>query len=428
MLTVSRPQTTHRQAALGRAVTELVGGLLVAALLPFFLRILIEPVTASVPSQWNSGIGTVFAILLGQFALRSLSRYPGTRAAYYVLPTFTVAYGIVLLFFFLFRLDYSRVQFVASFLLCIGWYLWSTTWRGSQGVLRVGVVPVGDVRGLTQLPGVAWRILRAPDAPLSDIDAVVADLRADVPDAWERQLAEIALSGIPVYHHKQIRESLTGQVELEHLSENNFGSLIPQFSYVTIKRVVDTAAALAVMVLLLPFLLPVAIAIRLDSPGPVFFRQPRMGYRGEPFVVTKFRTMRHGAAGTETDARASAMTRAEDDRVTRVGRFLRRSRIDELPQAWNVLRGEMSWIGPRPEALVLSRWYEGELPFYRYRHIVRPGITGWAQVNQGHVTDLDEVGAKLHYDFYYIRNFSLSLDALIALRTVVTMLTGRGHR
>ena len=326
------------------------------------------------------------------------------------------------------RLDYSRVQFIASFLLCLGWYLWSTNWRGAQGVLRVGVVPVGDVQGLTRLPGVTWRVLSSPDGPLHEVDAVVADLRADVPDAWERQLAEIALSGIPVYHHKQIRESLTGQVELEHLSENNFGSLIPQFSYVTVKRIVDTVAALVTLVLLLPFLLPVAIAIRLDSPGPVFFRQPRMGYRGEPFTVTKFRTMRHRTPGEEADARHSAMTRAEDDRVTRVGRFLRRSRIDELPQIWNVLRGEMSWIGPRPEALVLSRWYEGELPFYRYRHIVRPGITGWAQVNQGHVTNLDEVGAKLHYDFYYIRNFSLSLDALIALRTVVTMLTGHGHR
>ena len=410
-------------------MTEMVGGLLVAVLLPFFLRILIEPVTASVPSQWNSGVGTAVALLLGQFALRSLSRYPGTRAAYYVLPTFTVTYGIVLLLFFLFRFDYSRIQFIASFLLCIGWYLWSASWRGSQGVLRVGVVPVGDVAGLTRLPGVTWRILPSPDTPMHDVDAVVADLRADVPDAWERQLAEIALSGIPVYHHKQIRESLTGQVALEHLSENNFGSLIPQFSYVTIKRVVDTAAALVVAVLLLPFLLPVAIAIKMDSPGPVFFRQERMGYRGHPFRVVKFRTMRDRRAGDAgADARQSAMTRSEDDRITRVGRFLRRTRIDELPQVWNVLRGEMSWIGPRPEAAVLSRWYEGELPFYRYRHIVRPGITGWAQVNQGHVTELDEVGAKLHYDFYYIRNFSLSLDALIALRTVVTMLTGYGHR
>ncbi|TIP99650.1 MAG: sugar transferase, partial [Mesorhizobium sp.] len=117
-----------------------------------------------------------------------------------------------------------------------------------------------------------------------------------------------------------------------------------------------------------------------------------------------------------------------DTRITRLGQFLRKSRIDELPQAINILRGEMSWIGPRPEALVLSKWYEAELPFYRYRHIVRPGITGWAQVNQGHVAAVDDVLEKLHYDFYYIKNFSPWLDVLIVFRTIRTMLTGFGAR
>src|SRR5690606_20196731 len=140
-----------------------------------------------------------------------------------------------------------------------------------------------------------------------------------------------------------------------------------------------------------------------DSPGPVLFRQTRIGYRGAPFQVAKFRTMK--ASRTECDARQSAMTRDNDDRITRLGRLLRRSRIDELPQVLNILKGEMSWIGPRPEAEPLSKWYEAELPFYRYRHIVPPGITGWAQVNQGHVVELEEVMSKLHYDVYYIKNF-----------------------
>jgi lipopolysaccharide/colanic/teichoic acid biosynthesis glycosyltransferase len=122
------------------------------------------------------------------------------------------------------------------------------------------------------------------------------------------------------------------------------------------------------------------------------------------------------------------MTRADDPRVTALGRWLRRTRIDELPQVINVLRGEMSWIGPRPEALELSRWYEAELPFYRYRHVVRPGISGWAQVSQGHVADLDNVLKKLNFDFFYISRFSLWLDVLIILRTIKTMLTGFGSR
>ena len=114
--------------------------------------------------------------------------------------------------------------------------------------------------------------------------------------------------------------------------------------------------------------------------------------------------------------------------MTRIGRFLRRTRIDELPQIWNILRGEMSWIGPRPEALALSEWYETELPFYVYRHIVRPGISGWAQVNQGHVAQLDQVFEKLHYDFYYIKNFSAWLDLVILAKTLRTIMSGFGAK
>jgi lipopolysaccharide/colanic/teichoic acid biosynthesis glycosyltransferase len=166
--------------------------------------------------------------------------------------------------------------------------------------------------------------------------------------------------------------------------------------------------------------------VRLESPGPVLFRQGRTGYRGEVFTVYKFRTMRHDAEAG--DALESAITRPGDERITEVGRFLRRSRLDELPQLINILRGEMSLIGPRPEAEVLARWYEAELPFYRYRHIVRPGISGWAQVNQGHVAAVDDVLDKLHYDFYYIKNFSPWLDLVIAFRTVMTIFSGFGAR
>jgi lipopolysaccharide/colanic/teichoic acid biosynthesis glycosyltransferase len=122
------------------------------------------------------------------------------------------------------------------------------------------------------------------------------------------------------------------------------------------------------------------------------------------------------------------MTQAGDARITRIGRFLRRTRIDELPQILNILKGQMSWIGPRPEALKLSAWYEGQIPFYRYRHIVRPGITGWAQVSQGHVTSLSDADLKLQYDFFYVKNFSLWLDILVLLKTVRVVLTGSGAK
>jgi lipopolysaccharide/colanic/teichoic acid biosynthesis glycosyltransferase len=169
--------------------------------------------------------------------------------------------------------------------------------------------------------------------------------------------------------------------------------------------------------------------IKADSAGSAFFIQERMGFRGKTFRMIKFRTMRERDPIEEAAAkREDAITKSEDDRITRLGRFLRKTRMDELPQIFNVLSGQMSIIGPRPEACSLSDWYEAELPFYSYRHIVRPGITGWAQVNQGHVTEVADVLAKLRYDFYYIKNISLWLDMLIALKTLRVIATGLGAK
>jgi len=175
----------------------------------------------------------------------------------------------------------------------------------------------------------------------------------------------------------------------------------------------------------LPVMAVAAFAIRMEDRGPILFRQARIGHAGHRIRVYKFRTMRPMQVENELHA---AMTTQGDDRITRVGAFLRRYRIDELPQIINILKFEMSWIGPRPEAEVLSVWYTSELPFYRYRHVVKPGISGWAQVNQGHVADVEQVHRKLQYDFYYIKYFSPWLDLLILFRTIKTMMTGFGAK
>ena len=187
----------------------------------------------------------------------------------------------------------------------------------------------------------------------------------------------------------------------------------------------DFVAAVCLLPIAAPFMLAIGLAIRLDSPGPVFFRQTRVGFSGREIVVFKFRTMFHGSAN---DDRNASMTTDGDERVTRVGRILRKFRLDELPQIFNILKWEMSWIGPRPEARALSEWYTSELPFYRYRHVVKPGISGWAQVNQGHVADVGDVLTKLQYDFYYVKYFSPWLDLLIVFRTIKTILSGFGSK
>ena len=290
------------------------------------------------------------------------------------------------------------------------------------------MVPFGTVRRLSEMDGVRWVRLPGPQPDLlRRCDALVADFNADLPPEWEAFLADAALAGIIVYQVKPLLESLTGRVEIDHLSENSFGSLVPARGYFHLKTVLDWLVALAVLPVALPVMAGAALAILLDDGGPVLFRQKRVGHRGHLFEVIKFRTMRAGPHHA-LDARAAAMRGELDPRITRVGAALRRSRIDELPQIFNVLAGQMSWIGPRPEAEVLSLWYVGELPFYHYRHVVKPGISGWAQVNQGHVAEVRDVHRKLQYDFYYIRCLSPWLDVLILFKTAKTMLSGFGAR
>lgn len=401
-------------------------GAILCSLIPYLFRLQTAPVYDG-PELLNvTLIGSIIASLIGLFLLRSLSNYPGVQGSVYILPSFLSGYGLIFFAFLFARLSYSRSVFIASLILCVIWFylVYSRAQRHTN--MAIGIVPLGAASQLAEISRVHWQILDQPDDDASGLIAIAADLRADLPDAWERRLTDHALKGLPVYHSKQLMESLTGQVELEHLSENSFGSLAPVSAYMTFKHFFDWIAAAIVFCALLPFLLVVAVLIRLDSPGPAIFRQRRIGYRGLPFTVYKFRSMT--VCAVDPEARSHAMTQDNDLRVTRIGRFLRISRIDELPQLLNVLKGEMSWIGPRPEAEVLSRWYESEIPFYRYRHIVRPGITGWAQVNQGHVAEMEDVQHKLHYDFYYIKHFSPWLDILIVARTIRTMLTGFGAR
>lgn len=397
--------------------------LAVAAPAPLLGRYLV-PGLASRPTDY-AVIAAGFAVTLGVVLLRRVSAFPGTTVFGYILPSFVSSYGIALAALFLARADYSRLYLAASFLIAVAVAFALRFHLDKTTALRFYYVTTGDMSVVDQTPEVEWIPLLSPEVPTVRRAVIVADLRHDHPDAWERMLAEAAIRGHLVYHVKQVAESLTGRVAIEHLSENSFGSLMPNLAYVKIKRLIDVIGTLFIMPVLLPVLGVIAIAIRLDSRGPVLFTQQRMGFRGEPFTVIKFRTMR---PRDEMQGRDDCVTLDEDDRITRLGRFLRRSRLDELPQAFNVLRGEMSWIGPRPEAIPLSEWYEVEIPHYRYRHIVRPGISGWAQVNQGHVADLSSVNLKLHYDFFYIKNFSAWLDLLILFRTVATVVSGFGAK
>ena len=195
-------------------------------------------------------------------------------------------------------------------------------------------------------------------------------------------------------------------------------------SYRYVKRGFDIALAAVLLLVLSPLIALIAVMVALDVGRPVLFWQERGGYKGRVFRIVKFRTMR---ADAESDGRARWAS-PDDDRVTRVGYVLRRMRFDELPQLWNVLRGEMSVVGPRPERPEFVAELAEKIPFYQERHHIRPGITGWAQISCSYGASEDDARLKLSYDLYYLKNRSFSSDLVILVRTVGTVLFSEGAR
>jgi lipopolysaccharide/colanic/teichoic acid biosynthesis glycosyltransferase len=407
-------------------LVRLAGAIVLCVVVPLVWQTWDLPRGWREPEALNTAIAALGALVGGFWLHRSVSELPGTQESSGILPGYSMAFGLALTIILLFRIDYSRSILILAYLLAVAWFFLVYVITQRKALLRLGVVTGGRAELFDGMEGVEAVRLQLADSA-AGLDAVTADFRHDHSDAWEARLADFTLAGIPVYHSKDLYESLTGRADLEHLSENTFGTLGPMATLLVLKSAIDWLIALPALVLLTPVFAVVAVAIKLDSPGPVFFRQNRAGYRGREFQVIKFRTMlpEQRKVPREKD---SLITQENDRRITRVGRFLRRTRIDELPQVFNVLAGQMSWIGPRPEASQLSEWYQAEIPYYRYRHVVRPGITGWAQVNQGHVAEIEDIRRKLQFDFYYIRNFSLWLDLLIVMKTVKTIFTGYGHK
>jgi exopolysaccharide biosynthesis polyprenyl glycosylphosphotransferase len=238
-------------------------------------------------------------------------------------------------------------------------------------------------------------------------------------------LAYVHFRHIPVYTLESFHETFWRQVPVQSIEAwwafARESLLVRDSIYDHVKRVFDFVVAVAGLILCAPLMLLVAILVRLESPGPAIFRQTRIGRDGRPFTLFKFRSMRKGAES------GSMYTEDRDPRVTRVGQVLRKTRMDELPQLWNVLRGDMSIIGPRAEWIKCVERYDGAIPFYGYRHLVRPGITGWAQVNYSYGASSEDAEEKLKYDLYYIRHYSMALDFAIILKTLQTMLFAKGR-
>jgi sugar transferase (PEP-CTERM system associated) len=266
--------------------------------------------------------------------------------------------------------------------------------------------------------------LRAFCEPETRIDRVIVameDRRGSMP---VRELLDLRLRGVVIEDASELMERLLGRLPLDGL---NPSALIftqgfnVKASHQLVRRLISIIVSFVGLAICLPLIPFIILAVRLSSPGPILFRQTRVGLRGRPFSLFKFRTMRQNA-----EANGAVWASKHDSRVTPVGRFLRITRLDEIPQLWSVLRGEMGFVGPRPERPEFVQWLTREIPFYELRHIVRPGITGWAQVRYQYGASLEETKRKLEYDLYYIKHVSLGLYLLIIFETIKTIVLGRG--
>jgi sugar transferase (PEP-CTERM system associated) len=258
------------------------------------------------------------------------------------------------------------------------------------------------------------------------VDRVVvslADARGRLP---MDKLLEMKLAGVTFDHLASVYEEYIGKIAVENLRPSWLifsAGFRKTRALLVIKRMVDIAVAFIGLLLATPILALLAIAVKLSSPGPALYRQARVGQHGRIFHVYKLRSMRADAeAGT-----GAVWARRNDDRVTTIGRWMRRTRLDEIPQLWNVLAGNMSFVGPRPERPEFVRLLTERVPFYGQRHVVKPGLTGWAQVRYTYGASVEDTIEKLQYDLYYIKNLSIPFDLFIIFETVKTVMRGAGH-
>jgi len=269
----------------------------------------------------------------------------------------------------------------------------------------------------------------------AELESILRQARPDLvvlgPDGCRAgalsHVLDVASLGIRVVGVHHFNEHAFGKVPVQHLAPEWFMGVLHLYQRPysrIVKRTFDLVVAGVALLVLAPFLLALFLIVRASSPGPVFFRQLRLGEGGGVFEINKFRTMVDGAE----QAGVAVWASVDDARVTRIGRVLRRTRLDELPQLWNVLRGDMSIVGPRPERPEFLDLLHETVPFWTRRHLVKPGITGWAQVRRGYTDDAMGTADKLAYDLYYLKHRSLLFDLAIAWRTVGILFSGFGSR
>ena len=300
--------------------------------------------------------------------------------------------------------------------------------RPESGFVVAGFVAMGDVDPVIETAVPRESILDlgrfVQRAGASEVVLALQERRNSLP---LKDLLRVKTQGVQVFDFSSFLERELGRVDLDTLNPSwlifsdgfSAGRRLSSIG----KRLFDVLVSLLILIVGLPLIAIFALLVKMDSPGPAFFRQTRVGLYGQNFTLIKLRSMR-----VDAEAEGAKWADLDDPRVTRVGRLIRKVRIDELPQVWSVLKGQMSFVGPRPEVPAFVADLERELPYYAERHVVKPGITGWAQINYPYGANIEDARQKLEYDLYYAKNYTPFLDLLILLQTARVILWPEGAR
>ncbi len=350
----------------------------------------------------------------------------------YLLGGGSAAVGLIILTFALFGWRLGFTWLVQLPILVERVYVLGTGERAQRVVLGLRQNPeigveiaswTGKMEGAVTRESVAAHLMEVVHKQkVHRVIVAMPDRRGTIPMP---ELLELRMQGVKIEEATSWLEKISGKIEVENLYPSwlVFGEGFRRSTaFILVRRAVSIVISLIGLILTLPLIPLIMLAIRLDSKGPVFYTQTRVGKAGRVFKVVKFRTMRQDAEAASGPKWAGD----NDPRVTRVGKFLRSSRLDEIPQLWCVLKGEMAFVGPRPERPEFIEWLSKEIPYYGVRHMVRPGLTGWAQVKYKYGSTVEDSREKLQYDLFYIKNASIGLDLLIMFLTVKTVLLRRG--
>ncbi|XDZ65647.1 exopolysaccharide biosynthesis polyprenyl glycosylphosphotransferase [Alphaproteobacteria bacterium LSUCC0684] len=338
-----------------------------------------------------------------------------------VLPVWFSMTILTLMAMLVLRLEYSSVYYAVNWCIGLGLLIAHGHFLSRASRLNVGVF-TGTIDPSLLEPNNVFLVDETMPIP-ARLDAMIVWSEQLQDRRYAGVLARLAINSVPILPLNEYQEKLRGRVDLAHTDASALNQLRPLRRYAAFKRLSDLIMAISGLTLFLPLMLLVALLIRLETRGSPLFSQTRIGLRGEEFTMLKFRSM-----VVDAEASGAQFAAKRDARVTRIGKIIRKWRIDELPQLFNVLTGSMSIIGPRPEQKAFVDTLTSEIPLYPFRHAVRPGITGWAQVMQGYADDVSSTDIKLSYDLFYIKNLSVMMDFVILFKTLKTIFTGFGAR